>query len=537
MKMTFFKHPIRLQYKILFLAVLLVTASLVISGVQIRRTIILPLEEQTTENAMFIAKLFASIPEVRYNVGVPQGSAIIQTLAEIYREQTGALAITVLDMDGIRYSHPLLEYVDRPYQGDGLDEALRGESFVSRFRGSLGYQVRAFTPIMDGTVQIGTVAVSLLANDIHQMQNVLSKKLLLAVILGLLLGILGGSILASNIKKSIAGLEPHEIVRLYKEREGILESVREGIIAIDETGRINLINQSARNILGLKPGVRGSLIGDIMPNMRLMEVLKTGKAVFDLEQKVLNTRILTNQVPIEMKGKSIGAIASFRGMTEVTAMAEELTGVRRYVEALRVYNHEFLNKLHTIAGLIHMGRTSQALECISESTELWQDTMTFVTKRIKDPSVGGLLLGKMGRCRELGVTLQIDPASYLESTGSIDSNALVTVIGNLLENAITSVIQSGKGERIIKCSLFDQSGALLISIHDNGIGIPAENLDRIFEKGFSTRRDSGGYGLFKVREIVSLYGGEIEVHSEECQYAEFMVSLPSKTGKEDVSNG
>lgn len=535
--MTFFPKPIRLQYKILFLAVLLVTTSLVISGFQVRRTIILPLEEQTTENAMFIAKLFASIPEVRYNVGKPHGSVVIQTLAEVYREQTGAMAITVVDMAGKRYSHPLLEYVNQPFQGEGLSEALRCRSFVSRFRGPLGYQVRAFAPIMDGTLQIGTVAVSLLDNDIHLMQRILSKKLLYAVILGLILGVLGGSVLAGNIKKSIAGLEPHEIVRLYKEREGILESVREGIIAIDERGRINLINQSARNILGLKPGVEGNLLRDIMPNMKLMEVLETGKAVFDLEQKVLNTRILTNQVPIQVKGRSIGAIASFRGMTEVTAMAEELTGVKRYVEALRVYNHEFLNKLHTIAGLIHMGKTSRALECISESTGTWQDSMTFITKRIKDPSVGGLLLGKMGRCRELGITLEMDATSYIDSTGNIDSNSLVTIIGNLLENAITSVIQSGKSERIIKCSLFNQADTILIRVYDEGSGIPSDLLDRIFCKGFSTRSDSGGYGLFKVKEIVSLYGGEIEVHSEEGKYAEFMVSLPSNAVTDNVDHG
>ncbi len=526
--MRIFRRPIRLQQKILFLAILLVTASLLISGIQVSRTIILPLEEEAAENALFIAKLFASVPEVRYNIGQPQGSVVIQTMAEVYREQTGAMAITVLDMEGKRYSHPLLEYIDKPFQGEGMKEALQGKSFVSRFKGPLGYQVRAFAPVKDGTRQIGAVAVSLLSNDIHKMQNILSKKLLFALILGLVLGGLGGSILASNIKNSISGLEPHEIVRLYKEREGILESVREGIIAIDEDGRINLINQSARKILGLRPGIKGNLLRNIMPNMRLMEVLETGKAVFDLEQNVLNTRILTNQVPIELKGKYIGAIASFRDMTEVTAMAEELTGVKRYVEALRVYNHEFLNKLHTIAGLIHMGKLPKALECISESTETWQDTMTFVTKRIKDPSVGGLLLGKMGRCRELGIDLELDKTSYIASTGNIDSNSLVTIIGNLLENAMLSVIHSGKEHRLIKCSIFDQSGRILISVYDEGCGIPSENIERIFEKGFSTRKDSGGYGLFKVREIVSLYGGEIEVLSDEGKYAEFMVSLPSE---------
>jgi sensor histidine kinase regulating citrate/malate metabolism len=154
--------------------------------------------------------------------------------------------------------------------------------------------------------------------------------------------------------------------------------------------------------------------------------------------------------------------------------------------------------------------------------------MTFITKRIKDPSVGGLLLGKMGRCRELGISLELDETSYIASTGNIDSNSLVTIIGNLLENSMLSVIQCGKGKKLIKCSIFDQSDKILISVYDEGCGIRSENLDRIFEKGFSTRKDSGGYGLYKVREIVALYGGEIDVMSEEGKYAEFMVSLPSE---------
>lgn len=534
--MRVFRSPIRLRHKIMFLAILLVMASLLISGIQVRRTIILPLEEQAAENAVLIAKLFASVPEVRYNIGKLHGSVVIQEIAEEYREQTGAMSITVVGMDGIRYSHPLQEYIDKPFQGEGLEEALRDKSFVSSFQSSLGYQVRAFAPIKDGAIQIGTVAVSFLANDIKKMQDILSKRLLLALILGLILGGFGANILADNIKKSISGLEPHEIVRLFKEREAILESVREGIIAVDGNGRINLINQSAREILGLRPGIKGSLIQNTLPNMRLLEVLNTGKAIFDLELNVLDTRILTNQVPIELKGKYIGAIASFRDMTEITSMAEELTGVKRYLEALRVHNHEFLNKLHTITGLIHLGKISKALECISESTETLQENMTFITKRIKDPSVGGLLLGKIGRCRELGITLELDKTSYIASTGNIDSNALVTIIGNLLENAILSVVQSGKEHRLIKCSIFDQSGRLLISIYDEGCGIPTENIERIFEKGFSTRKNSGGYGLFRVKELVSMYDGEIEVISEEGKFAEFMVSLPTRSGQGD-SNG
>jgi sensor histidine kinase regulating citrate/malate metabolism len=536
--MRFLRSPMRLHYKVVILALLLVMISLLISGLQVQRTIIKPLREQTEEHAMFVAKLLASIPEIRYNLGEEQGSVVIQALAEVYREQTGVLAITVTDMEGTRYSHPMLEYVNKPFQGEGIEEALKGKSFVSGFKGPLGYQVRAFAPVIKGATQIGTVSVSILANDITKLQSVLSRRLFVALVMGLMLGGFGALFLAGNIKRSIAGLEPHEIVRLFKEREGILESVREGIIAIDEKGSINLVNQSARNILDLRSGIKGKSIREIIPNMKLMEVLETGKAVFDLEQNILDKRVLTNQVPIEFNGKNIGAIASFRDMTEITAMAEELTGVRRYVEALRVYNHEFMNKLHTISGLIHMGRSSKALECISESTETWQDTMTFITKRIKNPSVGGLLLGKMGRCRELGIDLEIDETSYLELYGNIESNSLVVIIGNLLENSIHAVMTAGKKEKLIRFSIFEHPGMILIRVYDEGSGIDPANTEKIFNKGFTTKKEGGGYGLYKVKEIVSLYGGEIEVNTEDGIYVEFLVTLPTDmAGKNGEENG
>jgi sensor histidine kinase regulating citrate/malate metabolism len=225
-------------------------------------------------------------------------------------------------------------------------------------------------------------------------------------------------------------------------------------------------------------------------------------------------------------------------MTEITAMAEELTGVRRYVEALRVYNHEFMNKLHTISGLIHMGRSSKALECISESTETWQDTMTFITKRIKNPSVGGLLLGKMGRCRELGIDLEIDETSYLELYGNIESNSLVVIIGNLLENSIHAVMTAGKKEKLIRFSIFEHPGMILIRVYDEGSGIDPANTEKIFNKGFTTKKEGGGYGLYKVKEIVSLYGGEIEVNTEDGIYVEFLVTLPTDmAGKNGEENG
>ncbi|MFA7216152.1 MAG: hypothetical protein WC187_09010, partial [Bacillota bacterium] len=66
---------------------------------------------------------------------------------------------------------------------------------------------------------------------------------------------------------------------------------------------------------------------------RLVEVIESGVAEYDQEQRIKDVRVLTNRVPVKLKDQVIGAIASIRDMTEVNIMAEELTGVKKYVQA------------------------------------------------------------------------------------------------------------------------------------------------------------------------------------------------------------
>jgi sensor histidine kinase regulating citrate/malate metabolism len=213
-------------------------------------------------------------------------------------------------------------------------------------------------------------------------------------------------------------------------------------------------------------------------------------------------------------------------MTEFEALAEELTGVRRFVDALRVRTHEFLNKLHTVSGLIQLGEKERAVEYISGIVMAQQELMSLITRRIKNASVGGLLLGKSGRCKELGIDFSIDPDSWLGSQPAVETNTLVTIIGNLLENAIQAVLPMPREKRSIEFSIFEESGKTLISVRDSGTGIPAKNLDRIFEKGFTTKDGSEGLGLAHVRELVDIYNGEISVESKPGEYTEFVITLP-----------
>ena len=117
---------------------------------------------------------------------------------------------------------------------------------------------------------------------------------------------------------------------------------------------------------------------------------------------------MTNRVPIISRGKIVGAIASFRDKTEVTKLAEELTGVKKLAWSLRAQNHEFMNKLHTISGLIQLEEYDEALQFISDVAKVRSNISNILTENIKDASISALLLSKYNKAEECRVKLKID---------------------------------------------------------------------------------------------------------------------------------
>ena len=271
-------------------------------------------------------------------------------------------------------------------------------------------------------------------------------------------GIIGAFLLANNIKNTLLGLEPEEITKLYNEKMGILDAIHEGLVAVDHRGRITLINDSALNILHFenkvnKENIIGQNIEEVIPNTRMINVLETGESEFEEEQRINNTIIMTNRIPIMNRGKVVGAIASFRDKTEVTRMAEELTGVKKMAWSLRAQNHEFMNKLHTISGLIQLEEYDEALQFISDVAKVRNNISNILTENIKDRSLSALLLSKYNKAEECRVKLKIDENSKLTKLPEyMTSEEIVSVVGNLIENSLDEVKNDGTGLNIYKNS-------------------------------------------------------------------------------------
>ncbi|WP_024822844.1 transporter substrate-binding domain-containing protein [Aminobacterium mobile] len=323
-----------------------------------------------------------------------------------------------------------------------------------------------------------------------------------------------------------------QVTRIVREREKLIDFIRDGILAIDNLGRVTLINRSARKLLNISFDVEGEDVDSLVPEINLKGFLTSGEITYDLEQNVGGTPLIVNKVPVVLNNQIAGAIASFRDMSEIRAMAEEMTGVRMYVDSLRVQNHEFVNKLQAIAGLIQLGKYERALSFIAQEQAPGQITASLIAERIKNPAVGGILLGKMGRCKELAIECEITPDSYCGELVHISDQALVIIIGNLMENAIEAVVDLYDRKGKISFSIFDESNQILLCVWDNGGRLSEELATKIFEKGFSTkaRPRTSGYGLYNIRRMVDALGGDISLDFSPGEFTEFIVTLPNREG-------
>ncbi|MEH7451511.1 sensor histidine kinase [Gottfriedia acidiceleris] len=525
----------RLHYKlIIFISVLILVISSVFEIVS-QEMFLKNLKHEKGLKALAISQTVANIPEVREAFLSGNPSGIIQPIVEQIRKKVGAEFIVVGNKNEVRYSHPNSFLIGKKMVGGDNDKVFKGQEIVSESTGTLGPSLRGKTPIFDdnGNV-IGVVSVGYLIKDIDHEAKAFSKKLIKNSIVILLLGIGVAFLISFNIKKSIFGLEPKEIGRMYKEKHAILESIHEGIIAIDEYGEITVVNENAHKVLSIPNNIklRGLKIEDILHNSQLKKVVETGKPIYDLEFLINEKVMIINCIPIVgVNSKIVGAVTTFREKSELNKLLNELSQIKAYSEGLRAQAHEYSNKLHTILGLIQLESYQEAIELISKESNITQNIIHFIMEEISDPVVAGLLLGKISLANELKVDFNIDyNSSFADVPKEINREDLITIIGNLLNNAFDAVLETNKSEKHVSLFLTDLGKDLVIEIEDNANGIPEELIDEIFEYGISTKEQSknSGIGLHLVQRLLHKLNGQITFHSNEHGGTTFIVAIPKR---------
>ncbi len=526
---------VSLQTKILVLVLSLVLMVIVVLSIVFGFMESNQIEEQKGKLALEVSKTVSFMPSIRHAFTSPDPSEIIQPIAERVRKEVGAEYVVVGNKQGVRYSHPVPSRIGKHMVGgDNYRALVLGEYYTSKATGSLGPSLRGKSPIFDdqGKV-IGIVSVGILIKDIHQQIFMNDLKVALISFFVLIIAAIGGLLLARNIRKDTMGLEPYQIATLYKERNAVIQSIKEGILVVDEFGTITIMNQNARKLLNFHGDFNFMKVEKLLPNTKMYEVLQSGVSQQNEEMTVGNKMLITSRTPIIDNGRVVGAVSSFRDKTEIEQMVNTLSEVRKYSEDLRAQTHEFTNKLYVLSGLLQLGKYEEAISMIqSESADVeFQNRILF--DQIKDAKVQAILLGKLGKASEKKVYFYIDQNTSLQELPKhVELSHLITILGNLIDNALEAVA----GHKNPEVSFFatDMGNDMIFEISDNGSGVSEGNFANVFQRGFSTKEgisgEQRGYGLANVKEAVDALYGQIELQSVPGKNTIFTVYLPKEKG-------
>ncbi|MGI3450746.1 two-component system sensor histidine kinase DcuS [Citrobacter freundii] len=480
--------------------------------------------------ALAVARTLANSPEIRQGLMKKPAESGIQAIAQAVNKSNDFLFIVVTDMQSIRYSHPEAQRIGQPFKGDDILLALQGKENVAINRGFLAKALRVFTPIYDEHhQQIGVVSIGLELSRVTEQINNSRGSIIWSILFGVLVGLLGTWVFVKVLKRILFGLEPYEISNLFEQRQAMLHSIKEGVIAVDECGEVTLINQAAQELLDYHKSQDDAQLSTLSHAwsqvVDFSQVLNDGTPRRDEEIMVKDRLLLINTVPVLSNGKIIGAISTFRDKTEVRKLMQRLDGMVNYADALRERSHEFMNKLHVILGLLHLKSYKQLENYILKTANNYQEEIGSLLGKIKSPVIAGFLLSKINRTSDLGHSLVISNESQLPENSNEDQVAvLITVLGNLIENALEALGQEPGGE--ISVSLHYRHGWLHCEVNDDGPGIAPEHIEHIFEKGVSSKGTERGVGLALVKQQVENVGGNISVESEPGIFTQFFVQLP-----------
>src|SRR3954447_3977199 len=388
--------------------------------------------------ALSIAEAAANDAPIRTAMAAGDRNHEVQPIAESLRKAIGASYIVVIDLNSIRHSHPNPALIGQAV-GEPL-VALDGRGHVGIDRGGLGRSANGKAPLRssDGRI-IGEVSAGILERHVSAAAARAFPALLGYSALALLLGIAVSLLLARRLKRQTFGLELDEIAALLQEREAMLHGVSEGVITVDAGGRVSLVNEGARRLLGIGTTALRCTLDELLPPGRLRELLAADEVEVIDETVVTDDYVLVvTRMPVNLGGRALGAVITVRDRTELAGLVRELDSVRSLTDALRAQQHEHANRMHTVAGLLELGRYDDAQAYLSEFSATTAGIAETLRDRIGDPTTVAILLAKVAIASERGVELTVSADDEVGSVDDIDvkPRVLASIIGNLVDNAL-----------------------------------------------------------------------------------------------------
>lgn len=481
---------------------------------------------ETAEEMLGIAHTLAATPDVRAALAAADPSALLQPLAETVRRDTATDFVVVMTPDGIRYSHPDPAEIGRTFRGTIGPAAAGDPSFTETYAGTLGPSVRAVVPVLDGGRVVALVSVGRTLTNVSAELLARVPVLLAAATAALLAAGVGSWLVSRWLRRTTRDLGRGELARMYTYYDAVLHAVREGLLLLDREGRITLVNDEARRLLPLPPDVHGRRADDVGLPGALGAALVAGTARSDETHLTADRIVVVNQAPATFEGRDLGTVVTLRDLTELRELGDELDTIRGFAHSLNAQAHEAANQLHTVVALIELGRPQDALDYATTELEVAQQLTDTVVTGIAVPELAALIVGKAAEAGARGVALEVAEGTRVPD-GVADPRDLVTIVGNLLDNAVDAALE-GPGSPRVRLEAEPAGAGCVLRVTDSGPGLDPADVERAFASGWSTKPHDGlgrGLGLALVRRAVQRHGGTVRVLPD-GPGARFEVHLP-----------
>ncbi|MFF3514880.1 ATP-binding protein [Streptomyces sp. NPDC002573] len=489
-------------------------------------------QDAAGRQAMAVARSVADAPSVRTAIHTPYPTQTLQPYASEVQRHTGVDFVTIMNPQGIRWTHPNPELIGEHFLGHTA-RALKGESFTETYTGTLGPSVRAVTPIRDGGRIIGLVSAGIKVDTVSA--RIREQVTTLVSVAGgaLALGAVGTYVINARLRRSTHGLNATELSRMHDYHQAALHAVREGLLMLDGRFRVALINDGGRELLGVSGEVVGRSVAELGLPAPLTGALLSSEPRVD-EVHLTATRVLVVNTSPVSGGERRGTVVTLRDVTELQSLMGELDSERGFTLALRSQAHEAANRLHTVVSLIELGRAEEAVDFATAELELAQALTDQVVAAVNEPVLAALLLGKAAQANERGVELVVSEASRIDDgllPPSLPARDLVTILGNLIDNAVDAA-QGSEGGRVTVTACAE-GAELVLRVSDTGAGVDPAHAEAVFRRGWSTKPAPApggrGLGLALVRQTVRRHEGNLTVSEAAGGGAEFEARIPLPT--------
>ncbi|MFJ4843813.1 MULTISPECIES: ATP-binding protein [unclassified Streptomyces] len=480
------------------------------------------------------ARAVADAPSVAAAIRGPDPTLALQPYAEQVRKDTGVAFVTIMSPAGIRWTHPDPRQIGRPFLGH-IGPAQHGRTFTETYTGTLGASVRVVTPVRDGGRIVGLVSIGITVQAITGQVRDQLTALIGFALAALTVGGAGTYLANARLRRHTHGMAADELSRMYDYHQATLHAVREGLILLDADRSVALCNDAARELLGLPEDVVGAYVAELGLPTSLTGALLAAEPRVDEVHLTAERVVVVSTAPV-LGGERRGTVVTLRDHTDLQALTGELDSVRGFAEALRSQAHEASNRLHTVVSLIELGRADEAVEFATAELELAQALTDRVVAAVGEPVLAALLLGKAAEASERGVELTVSEDSRIDDgvlPAALASRDLVTVLGNLIDNAIDAAIE-GAGRSPARphvgVTARADGGVLLLRVTDNGTGVDPATVREVFRRGWTTKSEGRGLGLALVEQAARRAGGTVDLDRAETGGAAFTVRLPLRQG-------